>query len=682
MGCGDQGPQILQDLLTAVFRSTPQPWSTYCPTVVNVLKSQILRTTLVGTKLVYYMSINMSSMSSFRTSRGSPSCEPRVRVRVSEHETLVSALRSAAKSDEGVTLVGQEDQERFRTYQEIFNRSLGRAAALCASGLQRDDRVVLILNTSFEFIEAFFGIVLAGGIPVPAYPPLTLSRLDNYHKLLIHIVEATSARFLVTDRLIAATCGLLYKRCPSLCEILAIERMYADPAPEEILDPLPDDPCFIQCTSGSTAAPKPVVLSHHALLANLFGVHHDIALSDDDVYVSWLPLYHDFGLIGALLGAVCQAIHLVLLPPDLFLMDPAAWWRAISRHRGTVTAGPNFAYGLSIRRLDPAEVEQMDLSSLRVVINGAEPVQLETMRQLAAVMRKAKLDPAAFVAGYGLAESCLAVSMSPPEQGIRLEHISREALSTSECPRALPASGDDKSIASISVGYPIAGTSVQIVGPSGDELPDRHVGEICILGPSLMSGYLNHPRATREILCDGVLHSGDLGYTVAGELFLVGRTKDMLIVRGKNYFPEDIEAVAERVPGVRKGNVVAYGTFDEKVGHDRLHVIAETRHRTPQTQNILTEEIRASVFEAVGLSPSRIVLVPPGSLPKTSSGKKRRSACQRAVASREIFHRRSDTHIVLSLARDVLLSQLFQLRHWLRRHLKREITSSPLAYDG
>ena len=590
----------------------------------------------------------------------------------------MEALKAAAATDQGVVLVQEEDRETFRSYAELYQSALSRAAALRHKGLEPGQRLVVVLNTSFEFIEVFFGVMLAGGVPVPAYPPLAMSRMSSYLQLLSHIANVTGARFLVTDRTIGAALGTLYQSCPALDQIIHHDQLKGDPRWGKAASPAPDSTCFIQCTSGSTSSPKAVVLKHKALMVNIRGIAHGFQLRDDDVFVSWLPLYHDLGLIGALLGAICRGIRMVLLPPNLFIWNPAAWWRAISRNRGTVTAGPNFSFGLSLRRLDKEDLEQLDLSSLRAVLSGAEPIQPDMMRRFTAVMSRAGLDPRAFFPAYGLAESCVAVTFSPLGRGLAVERISRDALAHSAHPRAVVCD-DPQSVECVSVGFPILGTTIRILDSRGRELPQGCVGEITVEGPSLMAGYLDDPEATAAVLQGGALHTGDLGYLRGGELFIAGRLKDMLIVRGKNYFAEDIEAAVEKVHGVRKGNAVAFGSYDPQRGQDQLHLAVETRLRDEPARQRLEQQIRKAVSEEVGLVPAEVTLLRPGSIPKTSSGKKRRKACGQAVTSGEIFRQRGNG---LALAGWLLfVSQLARALRPLTRALSHKVHPAQMALD-
>jgi acyl-CoA synthetase (AMP-forming)/AMP-acid ligase II len=594
------------------------------------------------------------------------------------HATLTAALAVAAEGGRGIVLVRESDREEERSYRAVLGAALRRAAALRARGLERGERVMVVLETSFEFVEVFFGVMLAGGVPVPAYPPLAMARLEAYGELLAHVAELTRARFLVSDAATAATLGHLRARCPGLEELLAVEALDGDPARFPPREPDRGTPGFIQCTSGSTSRPKATVLLHRNLIANLEGMAEAFELSAADVLVMWLPLYHDMGLIGGLLSAVASGLKLVMMPPSLFLLDPGAWWRAVSRHRGTVTAAPNFAYGICARRLAEEELAGLDLSSVRVALCGAEPIQPATVERFTATMARTGFDARAFFPAYGLAESCVGVTMSRPGQGLRLDRVSQAALADAARPRALPAIGRG-SVACVCVGRAIRGTRVSVRDEAGRELAEGEVGEVCVAGLSVMDRYLDDPEATERALRGGVLHTGDLGYLRGGELHVIGRKKNMLIVRGKNYYAEDVEAALEEVEGVRRGNAIAYGVFDEARGCERLEIALETRLRGEAERAALAARVEQAVADAVGLVPARVVLLAPGQLPKTSSGKKRRQACREEVASGAIHRRR-----LLGRARFAMLarSRAATLWHALRRRLARPPTVRPSASDA
>ncbi len=553
---------------------------------------------------------------------------------------LVTALSHAAATGHGIVLVHGDESEERRSYAALLSGAHRRAAALMDLGLSRGDRVVLVLNTSFEFVETFFGVLLAGGVPVPAYPPVAMARLSSYVELLGHIIEATSAPMLVTDAQIGNAIGTV-RNSPSLRHLLDVARLDAEPK-GTLQIPSPDDIGMIQCTSGSTSSPKPVVLLHRNLMANIEGFNARWGNTDEDVFVSWLPLYHDLGLIGTLLGSIVAGAELVMLSPSVFLLDTGAWWRAIERHRGTITGAPNFAFGLSARRMSDAEIEALDLSSVRVIVSGAEPIQAATIEAFFDRFAPAGLGRETFCPAYGLAESCVGVTGVRPGVGLREDRVCAKALHDSGAPRAIP-SASDEAVSVVSVGAPFPTSRVVIRDADGNALGERAIGEVWVSGPSVMAGYLGNPEATAEVLKGGELRTGDLGYLAGGELFVVGRRKHMLIVRGRNYYAEAIEAVVETVDGVRKGNAVAFGVYCERSASDKLQVAVETRLRNEEDRAALEEAIKEAVSDEIGIVPTRVVLLEANTLPKTSSGKKQRLRAKEMVLSGALPRRMSKT---------------------------------------
>jgi acyl-CoA synthetase (AMP-forming)/AMP-acid ligase II len=568
---------------------------------------------------------------------------------------LVSALLHAAATDRGITLIHGDESEERRTYEELLVGAHRRAAALMDLGLDKGDRVVIVLNTSFEFVETFFGVLLAGGVPVPAYPPVAMARLSSYVDLLGHIIEATSAPMLVTDSQIAKAIGTV-RKAPSLRHLLNVARLDAEPKGVARY-PSPDDIGMIQCTSGSTSAPKPVVLLHSNLIANIEDFNERWGTTCEDVVVSWLPLYHDLGLIGSFLGSIACCAEQVLLSPSVFLLDTGAWWRAISRHRATMTGAPNFAFGLSVRRVSGEEVAALDLSCMRAIVSGAEPIQASAIEAFYDHFAPAGLRRDTFCAAYGLAESCVGVTGVRPGTGLSEDRVSPAALHDPVAPMAVP-SADPDAVTLVSLGAPFQESRVVIRDEDGNALPERSVGEIYIGGPSIMAGYLGRPEATAEVFVDGEFRTGDIGYFAGGELFVVGRRKHMLIVRGRNYYAEAIETVVEGVEGVRKGNAVAYGVYCERSGSDKLHLVVETRLREDASRAALEEAIKESVSDELGIVPARILLLAPNSLPKTSSGKKQRLRAKEMVLSGELPRRMSKRRRELAGVVTLMQSQI------------------------
>jgi 1-acyl-sn-glycerol-3-phosphate acyltransferase len=463
---------------------------------------------------------------------------------------------------------------------------------------------------------------------VPVYPPARPGRLAEYAARQVKILDNAQARLLVTFPEVERVADLLRPRVPSLVEVTTLARLApgrSGPAPETG----PEDPALIQYTSGSTGDPKGVLLTHANLLANIRALGVALGVRADDVCVSWLPLYHDMGLIGLWLGALYHGVPTVIMPPLAFLARPARWLRALSAHRGTISAAPNFAFDLCVRRIPDDELPRLDLGRWRLAMNGSEAVSAETLERFRRRFAPSGFRAEALCPVYGLAESSVGLTLSRPGAGARLDRVRREAFERTR--RAEPAGPEAAAaLTFVSCGVPLPGHDVRIVDDAGLDLPERVEGRVVFRGPSVTAGYFRNPAATAAVLHGGWMDSGDLGYRADGELFVTGRRKDMIIKAGRNLYPQEVEELVGDVPGVRKGCVAVFGVGDAAIGTERLIVVAETRAATPVARAALEAAVRERVVDALDLPPDTIVIAPPGSVLKTSSGKIRRSATREA----------------------------------------------------
>jgi acyl-CoA synthetase (AMP-forming)/AMP-acid ligase II len=513
---------------------------------------------------------------------------------VPRHPTLVAALSTAAGGGDGVVFVDARERERRLPWRQVLARARAAAGALRRRGVGRGDRVAIVLPTGPEFLDAFFGALLAGAAPVPLYPPVRLGRLDEYHRATARLLRIAAPRLLVTDGLISSLLGDVgapIERLPA--------RALRGP-PVEAAEVEPDDLGLVQFSSGTTAEPRGVALTHANLVAQCAAIEAVLPHRPGAPQrcVSWLPLYHDMGLIGCLLSAAWYPGELVLIPPDVFLARPWLWLRAIARHRGTISPAPSFAYALCADRVRDAHLAGHDLSSWRHALDGAEPVSAAAMRRFAARFARFGFDERALTPVYGLAEAALGVSFSPPGRP----------------PRVRPDGA-------VSVGRPLPGVEVEV---------DGDVGPIRVRGPAVMAGYLHDAAATARALRGGWLDTGDLGVVVDGELYVVGRAKDVVVVRGANHAPQTFEEAAGRVAGVRAGCVAAVGFTPPDAGGEELLVLAErARGADPREDGARAAAVRAAVLERTGIRPHTVALLDPGTLPRTSSGKLRRAEALR-----------------------------------------------------
>lgn len=569
---------------------------------------------------------------------------------MAEPTTLVEMLEGVVHLEEkGYShLTSEKEGPLFISYREMNRRIQRVAAALQARGLKKGDRLGLILPDSAQFIDCIFGAMVAGVIPVPVYPPLNLGQLETYLSNTIHTLDrAAGCRLVLTDGRVRPILGRLMsesRQIESIEDIKPFLKETDEEARPERVEVLPEDIAFLQFTSGSTSRPKGVMVTHANLIANIqcIGGEKGLQITPEDRAVSWLPLYHDMGLIGFVFTPIYyQTQGVLFLSPLLFLKRPATWLRHLSEQKATITFAPNFAFGLCTTRIKEKEIEGVDLSSLRVAGCGAEPIQYATLRDFGYRFAAYGFRSTAFLPCYGMAEHTLAVTFVELEDDLHAERVEAEALAQGEA-RLVPEpeEGEDPPVGVIRVvdcGRSFPRHEVKIIDPQGESLGERKVGQILLAGPSVMKGYYGAPEQTAEALRDGWLYTGDLGYLAEGRLFVCGRVKDLIIIHGRNYHPQDIEWQASQVEGVRKGNVVAFGLEDPEAGRERVVVAAEIRAPEEEAPGI-RREVQAQILESLSLKVDEVLLLPPGSLPKTSSGKLQRTKTREMFLSTELGH--------------------------------------------
>jgi 1-acyl-sn-glycerol-3-phosphate acyltransferase len=533
------------------------------------------------------------------------------------------------------------------TYGELERRGRSVAAGLREMGIEPGRAVGLMLPTGLDYFAAFCGVLLAGAVPVPLYPPARRSQIEDHLRRQAGILATAEAAALITFSEVLPLARLLRGQLPALRRVVTVDEVAASPPESELPAVQGSDIAFLQFTSGSTGQPKGVVLTHANLLANLRAIGQTVEIGSGDVVVSWLPLYHDMGLIGAWMASLYYAVPLVLMSPLAFLARPARWLQAISRHRGTLSAAPNFAYELCAAKIDDADLAGVDLSSWRYALNGAEPVSPEAIDRFSRRFSRWGFRPQAMAPVYGLAESSLAVAFPPLGRGPVIDEVLREPLTRSG--KAVPAAGDPGALRFAGCGFPLPGHEVRIVDAAGREVGERQEGELEFRGPSATAGYFRNPEATARLLRgEGWLDSGDRAYTAGGELFLTGRVKDIIIRGGRNLYPQELEAAVGEVDGVRRGCVAAFGSPDRASGTERLVIVAESRlagrrggraegspagRLAAEQRERLREAVQAAAVELLGAPADEVVLAPPHSVPKTSSGKIRRAACRELFLS-------------------------------------------------
>ena len=525
------------------------------------------------------------------------------------------------------------ESERSATTQLSYARlridALAVAAGLIERGCGAGDAVAVMLPTGSEFFAAFYGALYAGCVPVPLYPPARLTQLEDHLQRSAGILCNAEARLLITVTQAKPLAHLLRARCETLDAVATVSDL-AVPR-EQVTRPAisADSTVFLQYTSGSTGNPKGVVLSHANLLANVRAMWRASRISSADTFVSWLPLYHDMGLIGACIGSLFVGYRLVLMSPLEFLSKPSRWLWAIHDHRATVSAAPNFAYELCVNKLADADLDGLDLSSWRLAFNGAEPVSTDTIERFASRFARYGFRRESMFTVYGLAEGVLGVTFPPLERGPVIDSVDRAALMRDGF--AKPARADDpNALRFVSCGVPLPGHEVRVVD-GAHELAERAQGRVQFRGPSATRGYYKNPSANADLFADDWLNTGDLGYFAAGELYLTGREKDLIVRRGVNIHPAELEEAVANLPGVRKGGVAVFPATDRRTGSERLVVLAETRVTDAGERKQIVAAITRLAADRIGMPPDDVVLAPPRSVLKTSSGKIRRTM------SRELY---------------------------------------------
>jgi 1-acyl-sn-glycerol-3-phosphate acyltransferase len=511
------------------------------------------------------------------------------------------------------------------TYRDLRDRSRSVARCLRDAGLEPGERVAIMLPSGRDFFETFFGVLYAGCVPVPIYPPSRPSQIGEHLSRQAKILDNAQAAFLVGGSSGPDVARLLGAQIPFLRGVLTVGQLQGGSSSLPALLNT-GDACLIQYTSGSTGDPKGVLLSHANVLANIRAMGNAMNASASDVFVSWLPLYHDMGLIGAWLGSLYFAAPLVVMSPLTFLVRPAQWLWAIHSHKGTLSAAPNFAFELCVRKIQDDEIEGLDLSSLRMIANGSEAVSPSTMRRFEERFSRYGFRPEAMAPVYGLAESAVGLAFPPLGRRPVVDRIDRDIFAKTG--RAIPVANEtERALEFVGCGHALPGHEIRIVDAAG-EVGERQQGQLEFRGPSATAAYFRNPGKTKDLFHADWLRSGDLAYVAAGELFVTGRSKDIVIRAGRHIFPDEVEAAVGEIPGVRKGCVVLFGSHDARAGTERVIIVAETVEEDESRRTELIHRVGEAAAILIGAPADEIVLVPPRSIPKTSSGKLRRAAAQ------------------------------------------------------
>ena len=561
-------------------------------------------------------------------------------------DTLTAAIERAATvaPTRGYRFVKDEKwNEEMFSFERLEQETVRIGGALQEHGLRKGDRVALILPDADSFVRTFLAALRAGIVPVPIYPPTGLGQLAGYVDNTRHIVDRCGAKVLVTAPVIKPMLGSVQAACPALEHVITFPSLLESTHAFQPVAVAPSDTAFLQFTSGSTSRPKGVVLTHANLMANIRnivteGLHVD---PEVDAGLTWLPLFHDMGLIGFVLAPIVHGIAITFMSPLMFLKRPAIWLQAMSKFKGTITFGPNFAYALCVKRVKDRELEGLDLSHWRVAGCGAEPIRAETLEVFADKYASCGFNKQSFLPAYGLAESTLAVSFS---NGVPVDRVKASVLWSDD--KAQPCGEDEPdALRIVSCGKCFEGHEAKVFALDDERcdnpLPERTVGEIRLHGPSVSVGYFEEPELTRKAFLDGWFRTGDLGYLADGDVYICGRSKEVIIINGRNFYPQDIEWEASEVQGVRKGNAIAFGTGGDGGEREAVVLAFETTVREPEEQARMIKEVRARVQEVIGVLLDDVLPLSPGVLPKTSSGKLQRTKTRDLYDAGELVRRKS-----------------------------------------
>ncbi len=588
-----------------------------------------------------------------------------------DFETLVQVLEwHAVKHPENVhiRLYSDDNNGDEITYHDLWAGALNIAVGLQQLGLNYLDTVIIMLPSGRDYFFSFFGVLIAGGIPVPVYPPGRPKQIKEHMQRHVAITENRCASIMITVPEATRFAGLLQAQTETLQKVVTVDDLISSTSTyslKNLRSPKlnSNNIAFLQYTSGSTGLPKGVILTHENLLANIKAMGRIVKVTSKDVFVSWLPLYHDMGLIGAWLGSMYYGCQLVLMPPLAFITRPERWFAAIHRYKGTLSAAPNFAYELCLRRINDKQMEGIDLSSWRCAFNGAEAVSPQTVEHFTEKFSRFGFKAHSLKPVYGLAESSVGLVFPPNDREPVIDNVNRRKLMV-HGKAVIADTNDTDAIRFVSSGRPLPGHQVRIVDDSDRELPERHQGKIQFTGPSATSGYFRNPEGTAALFHREWLESGDLGYIAGGELYITGRSKDIIIKAGRNIYPEELEEVIGKLQGLRSGNIAVFGSLQKKARTERLIILAETRLKDPIVLKQLRSDINEVVSDITGSPPDEIVFAPPNTVLKTSSGKIRRSAC------RELFEKGAINKRPLSVRQQLIrittAGLLFRVRELLK----------------
>ncbi|MGD8647745.1 MAG: fatty acyl-AMP ligase [Desulfobacterales bacterium] len=560
-------------------------------------------------------------------------------LRLADFENLAEALDYAAKGDTGANFYKKNGQlDAVLPYAQLRDEAQTLARRLLSLNPERGVRVALVAETHPDFLRFFFACQYAGLVPVPLPISIHLGGFEAFvaqlHRLLMDCradLAVAPQEYLPFLNEAASSLNLTFCGSPRDYDGLPVKNIRLQPSAS-------DELAYLQYTSGSTRFPRGVMITQQTVMNNLSIMTRDgIKIRPGDRGMSWLPFYHDMGLVGLVLGALATQMSVDYLSPLDFVMRPRLWLTLMSQNRATISFSPPVGYELALKRIKKDHIDTLDLSAWRVAGVGAEPIRIAPLNTFAEVLKPSGFDQSSFIAGYGMAETSLAVSFSPLGKGLKEDYIDPEYLA--EFQTAIPVDdrrqnkpGQVKSF--VNCGEPLPGYEIQIRDSSGLELPERKVGTLFVRGPSVMTGYFEDAEATRDVFSpDGWLNTGDLAYRIGRSLFITGREKDMIIINGRNIWPQDLEYLAEYQPEVRSGNASAFSVPGPD-GYDQAVLVIQCRKQDEAKSADLTNRVQKRVREEFGID-CFIELVPRHTLPRTTSGKLSRSKARQDFLNRK-----------------------------------------------
>jgi len=553
--------------------------------------------------------------------------------RIGEFSTLAEGLDYAAQGVTGFNFYSTRGAlQHVLPYSQLRKQALATARKLLSLGLKRGDRVAVVAETGPDFVTVFFACQYAGLIPCPMPYALYMGGRDSFVERVTGMLAAAKACAVITTEDIEAAIREGSARA-GVSRVMTHGELQELPEAAAKLDTFrPGEDAYIQYSSGSTSNPKGVLITQAGICANARAILGGLGVRPDDRAFSWLPLYHDMGLVGFCLTPMMAQATVDYLATTTFARRPALWLKLMSDNKSTVSCAPSFGYELAARRIN-GDAVTLDLSRLRAAGIGGDMVRADVLKRFADTLSVAGFDPRAFLPTYGMAETTLAIAMADVEKPIRVDIVERDALK--DHGKAIPATASNTTRSFVVCGRPVPGCKIEIRGESGEVLGEREVGRIFVTSPSVMACYYQNDEATRAAFCpDGFLDTGDMGYWLDGEIVITGRAKDLILHNGRNIWPQDIEWAAEKIEPLRPGEVAAFAVEGDD-GDDDVVVLVQCRLQDREAIERLRRDVSAVVHHSAGIE-CKVVMVPPKSLPFTTSGKLSRAGAKEKYLSGEI----------------------------------------------